>query len=160
MDCNMREIKFRAWDIEERKMIYERTMTHVDEDSDEHDCKIILAPYDDESFIGFTTSCVFEEDITAEGEKVKGTLMQYTGIKDKNGKEIYEGDVVRLVSQAGGYYSKFEVKYGEFVEQDDEDNDIKYVGFNLFKHIDYGEWEVIGNKFENPELLDEKPRKS
>jgi len=61
----MREIKFRAWDDNEKQMVFW---------DDLRDTKL----FDD----GFDNN--------------QCTLMQYTGLKDKNGKEIYEGDVVEI----------------------------------------------------------------
>ena len=75
------------------------------------------------------------------------TFMQYTGLKDKNGKEIYEGDVVRKHLQAID-----EKKWCIALEVD--------VHFDCYcdctssdKHLSY---EIIGNIYENPELLEEK----
>jgi uncharacterized phage protein (TIGR01671 family) len=77
------------------------------------------------------------------------TLLQYTGLKDKNNVEIYEGDIIRCKSFDGwfdkiGYYHNMEVKY-----QTLESGDSELSGF-LYINIDR---EVIGNIFENPELL-------
>lgn len=77
-------------------------------------------------------------------------LMQYTGLKDKNGKEIYEGDIVEWA----GY--KMEVFWGEDIGigygscwrpcGDNKGYHESMTGF-----ID--EYEVIGNIYDNPELL-------
>jgi hypothetical protein len=91
----MREIKFRRWDDELKKMFY----------------------------CGFT--------IPADGE-VPDHLMQYTGLKDKNGKEIYEDDIVKAFSGATRTVKWF--KQGWFP-----------VGLD--------DWEVVGNRYESPELL-------
>lgn len=66
--------------------------------------------------------------------------MQYTGLTDKNGKEIYEGDVVRV----GEIPNKQKV----FVE------DIRKIQDILFENKERKIFlEIIGNRFENPELL-------
>lgn len=98
-------------------------------------------------------------DINTIKDKEKGILQQFTGLKDKNGKEIYEGDI--LASKVNEKPCNYIVKWG--------DNRSEYCGFvlnpvmknppKITYHIhDFKIWmaegfEVIGNIFENPELL-------
>jgi len=73
-------------------------------------------------------------------------VMQFTGLLDKNGKEIYEGDIVREFWNGNPDPCCVQV-----VEWDDnESSGPRVVGFYL---QDGDEYEVIGNIYENPELL-------
>lgn len=73
---------------------------------------------------------------------------QYTGLKDKNGKEIYEGDIV--VSDVFGGMGPYVVVHQE------EWEDFGGAFWSGFRFWNVGEHvEVIGNIYENPELLEE-----
>jgi uncharacterized phage protein (TIGR01671 family) len=97
-------------------------------------------------------------------------IMQYTGIKDKNGKEIYEGDIVEIKYNQYAFdgetlvdkyikeyivynYLSFDICIGEH-------NGVKVYScfvqeINLTDSILDEEWEIKGNIYENPELLKE-----
>ena len=84
-------------------------------------------------------------------------LMQYTGLHDKNGKEIYEGDIVKVNGWNGKNIIKYYKEWAGF-GLDGSDWKMSYIhtpfedsrkGFNV-------EYEVIGNIYDNPELLKDK----
>ena len=125
----MREIKFRAWD---KKCIevYGTGMSYG-----EHEY------FDDMLAFRFNH---FESDNPSEI-----IYEQFTGLRDKNGKEIYEGDIVRWdINQSHpiGIVDYID-SYGGY--------DLKniYDDYHVCNDWGRGEYEVVGNIHENPELL-------
>ena len=122
--------KFRAW-TEEGEVMY----------------------YDVYPFKDYTLLLSYDEIAFDEVPASDFIIMQSTGLKDKNGKEIYEGDIVVAMSQGvkalgkvkrriDGYWLMYPAwQHGEL--------------WHIVENVDTGETavEVIGNIYENPELL-------
>ncbi len=84
---------------------------------------------------------------------LSGELMQSLGYKDKNGKEMYDGDILRLVNGKTGWVS-YRVEDAGYIFNgviSDEPQDGKLVTAFL-RYVGPSESEIIGNIFENPEL--------
>ncbi len=83
-----------------------------------------------------------------QGYIVKAFL-QFTGLPDKSGKEIYEGDIVENIGT--GYSNDYEVRFGCGMWEIHSETDVNTESLYYFREI----VEIIGNIYENPELLKE-----
>ena len=117
----VREIKFRAWDKTFKKMCAVAEIEFM-----EGDKPFIIVNF-----------------LRLEGKACD--LMQYTGLKDKNGEEIYEGDVAKGILDGDTHV--WEVSWAE---------DRETLGWSITPQDVENGLEVIGNIYENPDLLKEK----
>ena len=113
-------------------------------DSEMYDKPVV---YDGEFYLDWRE---FENGETYNG----AVLMQSTGLKDKNGKEIYEGDIVKYKASCNTFteevaYDKNFAGFGVM----DAYADIIFSFGELAEDIGLHSLEVVGNKYENPELL-------
>lgn len=144
MGERMRGIKFRLWDKKNFKMYH----PHVDQHSwyfdDEYDS--IQFPMEIDGFL----SCKTEKD---------AMLLQYTGLHDKNGVEIYEGDILSAVKYGTNIptgCNRWLVSYNDerlTYDAVDQEGDKKPLWEFRLGSVQYM---VIGNVFDNPELLEGK----
>ena len=84
----------------------------------------------------------------------KETIGQYTGLKDKNGKEIYEGDIVSFNLKSD---SEGQPNIAGYIEYQTTFSGYRIMSFKGSFALDYNikDIEVIGNIYDNPELLEE-----
>lgn len=122
----MREIKFRAWDGERLKPV---------------------------TLWGFHEGFIMTSKGSADEKEFR--VMQYTGLKDKNGEEIYEGDILECHHKTKGNVFFHDGSYGLSSDQCEFDlDDIQsYDSLNQYL-IEDNNLIVIGNIHENPELLE------
>jgi uncharacterized phage protein (TIGR01671 family) len=107
-------------------------------------------PFCSYCFLNKDDNHFWAEDLTNDRPDVDETLdvMQYTGVKDKNGKEIYEGDIIKWKDHI--FIVKYFEKIGAFGFAFIADD-----GVEDFYDLSISDLsEVIGNIHENPELLE------
>lgn len=135
----MRKVKFRAWDIEDLTMVYQNNEEY-------------LIGYDGVDLY-LAKEGYFGGDLEWSTVE-KAEFMQYTGLNDKNSKEIYEGDIVNWDKWDGHNLEKEKLKIIWIREEagfygigiNDKTRIISLINSRVGL-------EVIGNIYENPELI-------
>jgi hypothetical protein len=124
----MKEFKMKAWLKKEKKMV-----------------AIIGIDFNYE-YIRYTEDDnLFNSDYkTAEFKDIE--LLQFSGVKDKAGQELYEADVIKFNDGIDDIYG--------LISYDDEDGAYRVSYENITEHLSdlEGDFEIVGNIFENPDL--------
>ena len=124
----MKKFKMKAWLMKEKKMV-----------------SIIGIDFNYE-YIRYTEDDnLFNENYkTAEFKNIE--LLQFTGLKDNGGQELYEADVIKFNDGIDDIYG--------LISYDDEDGTYRVSYENITEHLSdrEGDFEIVGNIFENPDL--------
>lgn len=138
--------RYRAWIKTEKRMFFSDDILTID--------------YENEEIV--TQQVYFENGLPDDRDIYfydfdEIELMQSTGLKDKNGKEIFEGDVVRMRNPRDrrqiGMFQVVRVANSPILGLLDKQLTTEI--FNLYEHM-RNYYEVKGNIYENPELLEDK----
>lgn len=135
--------RFRVWSKQERRLIPSEDFLAIDYENEEIDAQKIY----------FEDGLPVERDIYTYGfENIK--LMQSTGLTDKNGKEIFEGDILKVTNLSSWLeVVSFNQDKAMFVSKETKRKVEETALYDLF-NTDIFEVEIIGNIHTNPELTE------
>lgn len=141
----MREILFRGIRLDNGKWVT-GYITYPLHDYDSEEKPIIAYKFNALDEIGFVSEC----DVCAR------SVCQYTGLTDKNGNKIFENDIIECRRKDKHFQSQIEwdSTCAGFMFQDSKDGSMVGLDTLLDGGI-YSDFEVIGNIFDNPELIGE-----
>ena len=141
-----REIKFRAKVSEEMKELYQ-LITYPDTDFVYGDLHLKR----NHPHIHVDSHSKYWIDID--------TIGQFTGLYDKNGKEIYEGDILMYCGEMKIIVVFNHGAFGYYSRSDDFITFSQNVNFSFWKNDEDDKFEIIGNIYDNPELIKESEEK-
>jgi len=126
----MRQIKFRGKNFETGQWVYGDLV---------QTCREAAIYYDD-------GECTYTPDVITD------TVGQFTGILDCNGKEVYEGDILERYNEQGiiMHVNYFGSQFGCVQHWDGVSGEGSWYPLDNY---DMSQWEVVGNIYDNPELL-------
>ncbi len=130
----MRPIEFRAKRVKDDSSVNAGRWVHGS----------LVRSLDGMFIYGYQVRCMVKVD--------PNTVCEYSGLKDVKGNKLYEGDIVAIKDTGDGFYSQIGtiefVDYGfQYVMRKNIDNK------RVYAWLTDGEFELIGNVFDNPELL-------
>lgn len=139
----MRDIRFRVWDG--KRMHYGAVVEFLDE----------YTSGDKAGTVVFSSALDSDYEGCEPNEKLGQAVMQYTGLLDKNGKDVYEGDIVRFENADGNHDCETIYEPPRFVFKRKDGAYLQPALFNGIELINIAsqQLEVIGNIYENLELL-------
>lgn len=140
----MREIKFRLWSKEYQEMFVNEILSDMYRTMAELAIKNIKSISESRVEMPLTGIILpFQDD---------AILMQYTGLKDKTGKEIYEGDIIVVGEDDGNPSFRYIIQWVDdsacFLARQNKTSGYIGTGYGL------RDWLVVGNIHDNPELLE------
>ena len=151
----MREIKFRGKSKNNNEWCYG---TYIFTDDNKND-PFRRKPFKESHKIVFWCSGDWNMGGWVDEEVIPETIGQYTGLKDKNGKEIYEGDIIGCHNPNIKHLIFYNEKQGRFMAALNGDIENDYINVC---GLDDSRWnaskEVIGNIHDNPELIKEEEK--
>lgn len=158
----MRKFKFRAWDSLKKIMVTKENVEELIEKIEQnyyfkdedvpYSCRECYPFFYIEGIFSYFDNIQYNNSLFSEMVKNRFKVMQFTGLKDKNGKEIYEGDILKF-SEVDTAVVEWNEKYSYFMVKPIQDYcfDSDVLGHALEYNDNV---EIIGNIYAESKLLE------